>query len=105
LWNVSESFADFACGVGYNNLNAREGERRTMNSDIERQVLTISDVAKALGVCPRAVTNYLDDGLLPYVVTGRRCGRRILKSDLEAFLSNKRYGKLPPKKPEAIATE
>ena len=73
------------------------------------------EAAQFLGVHPETLRRYLNAGLFPCVIfTGTRGsdearkgprGRRIVKADLEAFLSRKHYGKRAKRPEEAPVAE
>jgi excisionase family DNA binding protein len=53
---------------------------------LEDPLLTVDDVAAALGLNQQTVRNYIDDGVLPAVRVGNR-RVRIRRSALDAFLA------------------
>ena len=63
-------------------IDSDDGARRWSRGDL----LTVSEAAGFLGVCPNTVRIWSNKGLIPTYRVGRRSDRRFRLQDLEPFL-------------------
>jgi excisionase family DNA binding protein len=58
---------------------------------IDKDLLSVIEVSKIIGVSRQQVYNLMDDRKLPYIQVGEK-GRKVLKSELEKYISSRKKG-------------
>ena len=59
------------------------------------KLLSIAEVATALGCSEANVYSLIDSGKLPFVPVGRKKGYRVASDDLQAFIESRKLQKQP----------